>query len=69
MCSETLGVLAPSVSTSLESPIYRTQNKEVSEMCLEPPVINLMNALAAQIVAAVHLFIRHQQQSLCSVLI
>lgn len=28
-----------------------------------------MNALAAQIVAAVHLFIRHQKQSPCSVLI
>lgn len=38
-------------------------------MCLEPPVINLMNALAAQIVAAVHLFIRHRQQSPCLVLI
>lgn len=36
---------------------------------MDAPVINLMNALAAPIVAAVCLFIRHQQQSPCSALI
>lgn len=38
-------------------------------MCWEAPVINLMNALAAQTVAAVHLFITHRQQSQRSLLI